>query len=114
MWRRTSKALAKSRGRRSGSSDRCGMNLQPLSPRPSRRSRRRLRSIPKNHPSRNQHDLHKSPSARMAPRHFAKRKDNHKMMFPMQTTFRNMDHSDAVVARLQEQVAKLEKYFDRI
>ncbi|HEY5895538.1 MAG TPA: HPF/RaiA family ribosome-associated protein [Chthoniobacterales bacterium] len=36
------------------------------------------------------------------------------MMPPVQTTFRNMDRSEAVVARLQEEADKLDKYFDRI
>lgn len=36
------------------------------------------------------------------------------MMIPMQTTFRNMDHSVAVVARLQDEADKLDQYFDRI
>lgn len=36
------------------------------------------------------------------------------MILPVQTTFRNMDPSDAVVARIQEEANKLDKYFDRI
>jgi ribosome-associated translation inhibitor RaiA len=36
------------------------------------------------------------------------------MKLPVQTTFRNMDHSDAVVARLQEEANKLDKYLDGI
>jgi ribosome-associated translation inhibitor RaiA len=36
------------------------------------------------------------------------------MNLPVQTTFRNMDHSEAVVARLQTEADKLSKYFDRI
>ena len=36
------------------------------------------------------------------------------MMLLVQTTFRNMDHSEAVVARLQEETDKLDKYFNRI
>lgn len=35
------------------------------------------------------------------------------MILPGQTTFRNMDHSDAVVARIQEESDKLDQYFDR-
>ena len=36
------------------------------------------------------------------------------MMLPLQTTFRNMDESPAVAARVQEEAEKLGKYFDRI
>ena len=36
------------------------------------------------------------------------------MILPVQTTFRNMDGSAAVAARVQEEANKLEKYFDRI
>jgi ribosome-associated translation inhibitor RaiA len=36
------------------------------------------------------------------------------MILPVQTTFRNMDASPAVAARVQEEAAKLDKYFDRI
>ena len=36
------------------------------------------------------------------------------MNLPVQTTFRNIGHSDAVVARIQEEADKLEKYFDHI
>jgi ribosome-associated translation inhibitor RaiA len=36
------------------------------------------------------------------------------MTLPVQTTFRNIDHSDAVAARVQEEARKLNKYFGRI
>jgi ribosome-associated translation inhibitor RaiA len=36
------------------------------------------------------------------------------MILPVQTTFRNMNHSDAVAARVQEEADKLDQYFDRI
>jgi cold shock CspA family protein/ribosome-associated translation inhibitor RaiA len=36
------------------------------------------------------------------------------MMLPVQTTFRNMDASAAVAARVQEEADKLDRYFDRI
>jgi cold shock CspA family protein/ribosome-associated translation inhibitor RaiA len=36
------------------------------------------------------------------------------MILPVQTTFRNTRHSDAVEARIQEEADKLNKYFDRI
>jgi ribosome-associated translation inhibitor RaiA len=36
------------------------------------------------------------------------------MILPVQTTFRNMDPSAAVAARVQEEADKLDKYFDRI
>jgi ribosome-associated translation inhibitor RaiA len=36
------------------------------------------------------------------------------MILPVQTTFRNMDASAAVAARVQEEAKKLDKYFDRI
>ena len=36
------------------------------------------------------------------------------MMLPVQTTFQNMDHSEAVVTRVQKEADKLDKYFDRI
>lgn len=36
------------------------------------------------------------------------------MILPVQTTFRNMDASAAVAARVQEEADKLDKYFDRI
>jgi len=36
------------------------------------------------------------------------------MNLPVQTTFRNIGHSTAVVERVVEEAAKLNKYFDRI
>ena len=36
------------------------------------------------------------------------------MNLPIQTTFRNIGHSAAVVERIEEEAARLEKYFDRI
>jgi ribosomal subunit interface protein len=36
------------------------------------------------------------------------------MQLPLQITFHNMDHSDAVVAKVRERAEKLEKYFDGI
>ena len=36
------------------------------------------------------------------------------METPLEITFRNLDHSDAVEARVREKVAKLEQVFDRI
>ncbi len=36
------------------------------------------------------------------------------MILPMQVTFRNMDPSQAVETRIREEVAKLEKFYDRI
>lgn len=36
------------------------------------------------------------------------------MILPVQTTFRNMNHSDAVATRIQEEADKLDQYFDRI
>jgi ribosome-associated translation inhibitor RaiA len=36
------------------------------------------------------------------------------MILPVQTTFRNIDHSEAVIARIQEEADKLDRYFDRI
>lgn len=36
------------------------------------------------------------------------------MILPLQTTFRNMDESPSVAARVQEEAEKLGKYFDRI
>jgi cold shock CspA family protein/ribosome-associated translation inhibitor RaiA len=36
------------------------------------------------------------------------------MILPVQTSFRNMDASAAVAARVQEEADKLDKYFDRI
>jgi len=36
------------------------------------------------------------------------------MMLPVQATFRNMDASEAVAARVQEEADKLDKYFRRI
>jgi len=33
---------------------------------------------------------------------------------PVQTTFRNIGHSTAIETRVQEEAAKLDKYFDRI
>jgi len=36
------------------------------------------------------------------------------MNLPVQMTFRNMDASAAVAARVQEEADKLERYFDRI
>jgi ribosome-associated translation inhibitor RaiA len=36
------------------------------------------------------------------------------MILPVQTTFHNVDHSEAVIARIQEEADKLETYFDRI
>ena len=36
------------------------------------------------------------------------------MKTPLQTTFRNLDHSDALVARIQEEADKLDICFDRI
>ena len=36
------------------------------------------------------------------------------MILPTQTTFRNMNHSEAVVARIEEEAHKLDRYFDRI
>jgi len=36
------------------------------------------------------------------------------MILPVQTTFRNIDASAAVAARIQEEADKLDKYFDRI
>ena len=35
------------------------------------------------------------------------------MRIPLQITFHNMDHSDAVEARIRERAAALEKFFDR-
>jgi ribosome-associated translation inhibitor RaiA len=46
---------------------------------------------------------------------FLVRKDDETIMIqPLQTTFRNMDESPAVAARVQEEAEKLGKYFDRI
>ena len=36
------------------------------------------------------------------------------MQIPLEVTFHNMDHSDAVDANVRERAAKLERYFDRI
>ncbi|WP_193367633.1 HPF/RaiA family ribosome-associated protein [Pelagibius marinus] len=36
------------------------------------------------------------------------------MQTPLEITFRNMDHSDAVEARIREKVGKLEQVYDRI
>jgi ribosome-associated translation inhibitor RaiA len=36
------------------------------------------------------------------------------MILPLQTTFRNVDGSPAVAARVREEAKKLEKYFDHI
>jgi ribosomal subunit interface protein len=36
------------------------------------------------------------------------------MNTPLEITFHNMDHSDAVEARVRERVARLEKLFDRM
>ena len=36
------------------------------------------------------------------------------MKTPLKTTFRNLDHSDTLVARIQEEADKLDKCFDRI
>ena len=36
------------------------------------------------------------------------------MILPVQTTFRNMDASAAVAARLQEEADKFQRYFDPI
>jgi ribosome-associated translation inhibitor RaiA len=36
------------------------------------------------------------------------------MQTPLQITFRNMEHSDAVEARVRELAEKLDHYFDRI
>lgn len=36
------------------------------------------------------------------------------MQLPLQITFKNMDHSPAVEARIREKAAKLERFFDRI
>lgn len=36
------------------------------------------------------------------------------MQIPLEITFHNMDHSDAVDANIREKAAKLERYFDRI
>ena len=36
------------------------------------------------------------------------------MILPVQTTFRNMDYSAALVARIQEEADKLDRYFDRV
>lgn len=36
------------------------------------------------------------------------------MILPVQTTFRNMDHSAALVTRIEEEARKLDRYFDRI
>jgi putative sigma-54 modulation protein len=36
------------------------------------------------------------------------------MILPVQTTFHNVDHSEAVITRIQEEADKLETYFDRI
>jgi ribosomal subunit interface protein len=36
------------------------------------------------------------------------------MQTPLEITFRNMDHSDAVEARIREKVEKLEQVYDRI
>ena len=36
------------------------------------------------------------------------------MQIPLEVTFHNMDHSDAVEANVRERAAKLERYFDRI
>lgn len=36
------------------------------------------------------------------------------MILPVQTSFRNMDPSPAVTTRIEEEVAKLDRYFDRI
>jgi ribosome-associated translation inhibitor RaiA len=36
------------------------------------------------------------------------------MIVPVQTTFRNMNASAAVAARVQEEAEKLDKYFRRI
>jgi hypothetical protein len=46
---------------------------------------------------------------------FSKRKDDQTIMIlPVQATFRNIDASAAVAARVQEEANKLDKYFDRI
>ena len=36
------------------------------------------------------------------------------MILPIQITFRNMDHSDAVEARIREEAAKLETFYEGI
>jgi len=36
------------------------------------------------------------------------------METPLEITFRNLDHSDAVEAKVREKVAKLEQAYDRI
>ncbi|MDX2031847.1 MAG: HPF/RaiA family ribosome-associated protein [Blastocatellia bacterium] len=36
------------------------------------------------------------------------------MILPIQITFRNMDHSDAVEARIREEAAKLETFYEAI
>lgn len=36
------------------------------------------------------------------------------MKIPLQITFRNMPHSDAIEAKIQEKAAKLDRYFGRI
>ena len=36
------------------------------------------------------------------------------MILPVQTTFRNMDASEAIAARVQDEADKLERCFDRI
>ena len=36
------------------------------------------------------------------------------MEVPLQVSFKNMDHSDAVEARVREKARKLERHFDRV
>ncbi len=36
------------------------------------------------------------------------------MQIPVQISFRDIDHSDAIEARIREKVEKLEQYYDRI
>jgi len=36
------------------------------------------------------------------------------MKIPLQVTFRNMPHSDAIEAKINEKAAKLDKYYDKI
>lgn len=36
------------------------------------------------------------------------------MQSPLQLSFENIDHSDAIAARIEEEAAKLEQFYDRI
>ncbi len=36
------------------------------------------------------------------------------MIIPVQTSFHNVDHSDAVIDRIQKEADKLDQYYDRI